>query len=116
MKATTWALSVLAAALMVFTGTSCKKSAPAQQPQTLEEGVAQLRAALATSSAEVRSNLYSGVDYGVRYGNYVGAMMALDQIASDPSLSETQKKLANDVLALFKQRIQSQTNAAPPAH
>lgn len=115
MKNTVWILSVLLGSLLAFSGAGCKDKAASEKPQTVEQGVAQLRAVLATASPEVNSNLYSGVAYGVRYGNFVGALMALDKIASDPSLNERQKKTVNDVIDLLKQAIQNQQNPPQPA-
>ncbi|HWX20612.1 MAG TPA: hypothetical protein VN578_12000 [Candidatus Binatia bacterium] len=115
MKKLTWVLGLLTAGVLALSGAGCKKQAASQNPQTLQDGVAQLSASLATASPEVRSNLYSGVAFGIRYGKYVDAMMALDQIASNPSLNEQQKKLVNNVLDLLKQEIQKQQGGASPA-
>lgn len=115
MKRSTWILSILTAVLFAAVAVGCKKQGSSQRPQTLEEGVEQLRAALINANAEVQSNLYSGVSYSIRYGSYEQALMAMDRILNDPSLTEPQKKVANGVLDLLKQRIQNQqspTNAA----
>jgi hypothetical protein len=106
-KNISWLISTVALALLVFSA-ACGKKQAFQQPQTVEEGVTQLRAALVNANANIQSNLYGGVDYGVRYGNYVNAMAALDRIAADASLTEQQKKLVNDVMNLLKQKAQGQ--------
>ena len=113
MKRIIWLVWVLAVGSLAFSGAGCNKQASQQQPQTLEDGLMKLRASLATANADVRSNLYNGVDYGIRYGNYVNAMMALDRIAADPGLNEQQKKIVSDVMNLLKQKVQGQGAPAP---
>jgi hypothetical protein len=109
-------LLLLMAGLFAFSGVGCKgKKAVSQQPQTLEDGVEQLRTALASASPDVQSNLYSGVSYSIRYGSYDKALVSLDRIASDPGLNDGQKRLVNDVIELVKARIQNQGNAPKPA-
>lgn len=93
---------------------ACSKG-PSGQPKTLEDGLAQLRESLVNANAQVQSNLYSGVSYGIRYGNYTQALGAMDQIANDPSLDGKQKQLANQVLELLKQKAQSEGGAQPAA-
>jgi hypothetical protein len=113
MKKTSWIICILTAGLIAFSGVGCKKQAASGQPQTLQDGVAQLRKALVGANAQVQSNLYSGVDYGIRYGKFMDALAAMDQITSDPSLNDAQKKAANNVIQLLQQAI---TNApAAPA-
>jgi hypothetical protein len=107
--------SLLAAALVCFCQAGCKGKAPSGKPQTLEEGVSQLRAALLNANPDVQSNLYSGVAYSIRYENYLGALVALDRIASDSSLNGQQKKLVNEVAELIKLKIQNQENAPKAA-
>jgi len=96
-------------------GTGCKKGGSNQKPQTVEEGIAQLRAAMIDASPQVQSNLYNGVSYGVRYGNYTQALEAMDAIAADPSLKPEQKKVADNVIELLKAAAQNQQNAPAPA-
>jgi len=94
---------------LACSGVACKKQPSSQQqPQSLESAIQELRATLVKASPEVQSNLYNGVDFNVRYDNYLKAMMFMDRIANDPSLNEQQKKLANNVLDLLKQKIVSQ--------
>ena len=114
MKKTDRLVTVLIFVLLAC-GASCKKNASSQKPQTLEEGIAQLRAALVDAPPQVQSNLYSGVSYGVRYGNYAQALGAMDAIVGDPSLNAQQKKIANDVTDLLKTAAQNQQTAPTPA-
>lgn len=108
MNRTTWILPILTGGLLALSGLGCGKGGAFRQPQTIEDGVAQARTALATASPAVRSNLYTGVSFSIRYGRYPEALAALDQIAGDPSLNERQKKVVNDLAALIKQAIQNQ--------
>jgi hypothetical protein len=112
-KATTRIFATLIAVLLAAAG--CKKQTALPPPKTLEEGVAQLRTALLKASPKVQNDLYSGVDYGVRYGNYKEAAAALDRIASDPGLNEQQKKLVNEVIELLKPNLQNPQTASKPA-
>jgi hypothetical protein len=101
--------------ILLTCGSGCKKDTITQKPQTLEEGVAQLRTLLADANPEVQSNLYNGVSYGVRYGNYPQALESMDRILGDSSLNAQQKKAANDVVDLLKTAAQNQQNAPNPA-
>lgn len=76
--------------------------------------MAQLQAALTDANAESQSNFYNSVSTGIRYGNYVQALEAMDRIGSDPSLNAQQKKIASDLTDLLKTAAQNQqTNSAP---
>jgi len=111
MKAPKWILQILAVGVLALAAAGCSRQAATHKPATLQEGVDQLRMALDNASDEVKSNLYSGVSYNIRYGNYPEAMMAMERIANDSSLNESQKKLANEVMDLLKQSIQDEQNA-----
>jgi hypothetical protein len=96
-------------ALCALIGSGCHKQSAvtSSAPQTLEEGMAQLQAALASASPQARSNFYNGVGMGMRYGDYNKATAALQQIASDPSLKEEQKKLVSTVGDLIKKAAET---------
>ena len=108
MKKATWILSILAAGLVAFSGAGCKKETASRQPTTIQDGMTQLRTALSGANAQVQSNLYNVVVYGIRYGRYMEALVGLDRIASDPSLNDVQKKAVNNAIELVKQAM---TNA-----
>lgn len=109
-------VSLVLGGLLVLGGIGCHKHASSGQAKTLQEGIADLRTALASANPEVQSNLYHGVSYGLRYGDYAGASQALQSIASDPSLNDQQKKAVSEVSDLLKQQIESQQSAPAPAH
>ena len=100
--------SLLLISLLAFGSAGCHKKAVAQAPQTLEQGVAELRTALVTASPEVQSNFYHGVSYSIRYGDYASATFAVQQMASDPNLSAQQKQAASAVGDLLKQEMDRQ--------
>jgi len=53
------------------------------------------------------------VSTGIRYGDYMKSLAALDKLASDPNVTEAQKKVVNQVLEQVKQVVNSQA-AKPP--
>lgn len=109
--------SVVLGSLLLFGGTACHKSnAVAQEPKTLEQGLAELGTAMATANPEVQKSLTHDVRFNIRYGDYGKAELALQNIASDPSLNDQQKKAVNEVSDLLKQALEKQQNTAPPAH
>lgn len=101
------ALGLLASCL-VLVPLGCKKPPPPQQLESYEQTVAKLQAALTKASPAVQSNFYNGVQYSVRYGNYLKAMMAADQISNDPSLTPEQKKLVGDLIEQLKTKVQNE--------
>lgn len=108
--------SIVLGCLLLVGGFGCHKhSAGTTVPKTLPEGIANLRAALATANPVVQSNLYHGVVSSVHAADYARASLALQEMAGDPSLNDQQKKAVNDVLDLLKQEQASPQNAAPPA-
>jgi outer membrane murein-binding lipoprotein Lpp len=109
--------SLVLGSLFVFGGAGCQKKTVAQaEPKTLEQGVADLRAAVASANPQVQSNFFNGVSTGIRYGDYAKASVALQQIASDPSLNDQQKKVVNEVGDLLKQAIEGNQAPGQPAH
>jgi hypothetical protein len=105
-----------AAALLILSVVGCHKhAATTSAPKTLEEGMANLRVAMATASPEVQSNYYHSVTYGIRYGDYANASLALQRIAGDASLNDQQKKAVSDVDELLKQAMANAQNPAAPA-
>ena len=110
MKTTRWLFGSVLVSLLVFGGVGCHKKVTVGQPQTLPEGVARLQAALASANPEVQSNVYHGVFYSIRYGDYARATLALQQIAGDPSLNNQQELAVSNLSGLL-----NQATAANPA-
>ncbi len=108
MKRNARVISIVTAGVLAFCGAGChKQSASSERPKSLNEGVIELQAALVNASPQAQSNFYNGVSYGIRYSDYAKALAALQQIASDPSLNDQQKKLVSDVGDLLQQKQNS---------
>jgi len=116
-KITLQTVSIVLGISLFLGGVGCHKNAAATNaPKSLEEGIADLRAALVTANPVVQSNFYHGVSSYIRYAKYGEASSALEQmIASDPSLNDQQKKAINEVDDLLKQAMANQQNPAQPA-
>jgi hypothetical protein len=54
------------------------------------------------------------VSYGVRYGDPVKSLMALDKLANDPNVSEPQKKVVNEIIEQVKKLAADQPPPPPP--
>jgi len=107
---------IIGGLLLVLGNAGChRKTSESVHPKTLEEGMAQLQAVLVAASPQAQSNFYNGVSYGIRYGKYSQASLSLQQIASDPSLTDQQKQVVNGVNELLKQAIEDQKNGHKPA-
>jgi hypothetical protein len=110
-----WVVGVLLACALVAPG--CKKTAAQSDNPTLDvNGVKvelpRLQKTLASSTSQDVQNNVSQVVFGLRYGDYTKALMALDKLSSDPSLNEQQKKVVADVIEEMKQVI-NKTPAKP---
>jgi len=117
MKTTLRILSIVLGSLLIFGAMAChKNNAAAQGPKTLQQGLAELGTALASANPDVQKNLSHGVSFNIRYGEYAKASLALQSIASDPSLSAQQQQAVNEVSNLLAQALESQQNPTPPAH
>ncbi len=114
MKRSSCTFSALLGGLLFLNFIACKKEASFKPPENVDAGIEQLRAALINANPVVQSNLYNGVIYNRRYGKNLQAMMALDQIASDPSLNDRQKKLVNDLIEMLKPSLTTQSTASAP--
>jgi hypothetical protein len=102
-KSTIWLIAVL---LLCLSSPGCNKSG-AGTAKTPEEASFQLRMSLQKASPELQKLYSEKVDLGVRYDRYPEALAALDQMASDPSIKEDQKKLITQLADMLK---------AKPAH
>ena len=102
MKTTHWIFAVLALCFVAFAG--CKK---AEQAQALDvEGVKvdlpKMDAAFTGASQEVQSSVAMFKRF-FRYGQYPQALAELGKLASQPALTEPQKKLVSDLTEQTKQ-------------
>jgi hypothetical protein len=99
MKKTNWVALVLTAAVLGFAG--CKKSEKipeSQQVNGVSVDMPKLQQAFADTTNDAVRRLVTEAGFGLRYGDYVKSMMALDQLAANPDVTEAQKKIVNDVI------------------
>ncbi len=102
-KLTNCIFGVLAAGLLVVSGCSkAQKPPPAAQYGGVTVDLPKLQLAFSTNeNAEVQSQI-TQVAFGMRYGDYVKALMALDKLVNDPSVNDAQKKVVNEVIEQVK--------------
>lgn len=112
MKTTICIFCIVLGSLIVIGGLGCHKNATAGRPQTVQEGVARLQAALVSANPEVQSNVYHGVFHSIRYGDYASASLALQQIASDPSLNNQQMLAVSNLSNLLNQATAANTTVS----
>ena len=103
--------------LLVLGGNGChKQAAPEDHPTSLQEAENALQTQLATANnAVVKSNFYNGVIFNLRYRFYDKALPFAQAVASDTTLTDPQKKAANDLVNQINQAIASPPPGGPPA-
>ena len=108
MKTLHWLLLALATTAFAISG--CKKSETIPSPQVngVTVDMPKLQDAFKGASPDVLGQV-TQVSYGIRYGDYMKAMEALDKLSNDPNTTEAQKKVVNEVIEQVKQVM----NAAP---
>ena len=97
MKTTKWFEAVLLGGLLVCGG--CKPKAPQVPPQVAT--MQSLQQAFASGTPEQQAAIQNAY-MGIRYGQYVNTLSALDKLSSDPSITETQKTLINNMIEQLK--------------
>jgi hypothetical protein len=98
MKIMNLLLGLLAASVLL--GAGCGKSdktPPAPQVNGVTIDIPKLNEAFANASQELRT-LTTQVGFNVRYGKYEDALMSLDKLANDPTVTDAQKKVVNEVI------------------
>jgi hypothetical protein len=100
--------SVIIGGLIFSSGLGCHKQNKSEQPKTLDQALAGLRAALVSASPEVQDNFYQTVPTAVRYGQYAKAEDGLQQLAGEPSLTAQQKQAVSELDDLLKAAMQKQ--------
>jgi len=108
-----WVFSILAAALLAESGCGQREKAP--QP-TIINGVkvdlAKFQQAFAGASPELQNSAFK-VPMSIRYRQYGEAIAALEKLSANASLTEPQRKVAEELLAQLKQVVK-QAQASPP--
>lgn len=110
----TLAYLLFAVSLIAFVG--CKKSEPTPsgaQIAGVTVDTPKLQQAFQGASPEIQSQV-TQVSFGVRYGDYMKSLAALDKLANDPGVTEAQKKVVNEVLEQVKQ-VMAKQQTQPPA-
>ena len=94
--------------LAALAAAGCKKKAPAAPPPYNINGVnvdsPKLAQSLANVSPEAQTHV-TEFQMSLRYQAYDKALVALDKLANDPSLTEPQKKVVSEVIEEIKQLI-----------
>lgn len=104
-KTTKFLLPILAVCLLALAG--CKKAEPegtALQFHGINVDLPKLDAAFANATPDVQESL-TLIPRFFRYAQFPQALMELDKLSSNPSLTEPQKKLVMDLIEQTKQVI-----------
>jgi hypothetical protein len=104
-------LGVVLGVLVLAAGCSKgDKNPPAAQFSGVTVDLPKLTEAFANASQEVRTTV-NQVGFNIRYTKYEDALMALDKLLNDPSTTEDQKKVVNQVI----EEVKKLAGAQPPA-
>jgi len=108
-------LSIVSAVALVVLP-ACKKSGSATPQDAVREGTVnvelpKLEAEFANASPELR-HMVNEVKMTYFRGQYMNAMMTLDKLSADPSLTESQKKLVANVIEEVKKVITARSAPA----
>jgi hypothetical protein len=108
MKNLTLVLGLLVGILFVANGCGkSDKTPPAADINGVTVDLPKLSEAFANASQEVRTTV-NQVGFNIRYTKYEDALMALDKLVNDPSVTEDQKKVVNQVIEQVKKLAGSQ--------
>ncbi len=107
-----WMALVLAAGFLTFAGCGKSEKLPtSQEVSGVSVDLPKLQAAFANASPDMLNDV-TQVSFGLRYGDYMKSLAALDKLASNASITEAQKKVVNDVIEQVK-KVMAQAPAAP---
>jgi hypothetical protein len=112
MKTTNLLFPVLAVCLLAFA--ACKKSDPTQESAQAYHGIqvdwTKFDAEFANAGSDVQASVTS-VKRFFRYAQFPQALVELDKLLNNSSLTESQMKLVNDLIEQTKKAIEK---ALPP--
>jgi hypothetical protein len=97
------------AAMLVTTGCGKPKPPAAPEMNGVVVDIPALNAAFENASPEIKATV-TQVGFNIRYTKYEDALMSLDKLLNDPSVTEAQKKVVNQVIEEAKKLA----SAAPP--
>jgi hypothetical protein len=103
MKTNHWIVAFFGVLLLALAGCGGDQKPPEFfQVNGIRVDLPDLQQAFASGTPEQRTSL-SEVQQGIRYQDFVKAMMALETLSQDASLTEPQKQLASKVMEQMKQ-------------
>ena len=112
MKRTSWMVAALAVVALGLAGCHKQDEVPSsQQVNGVSVDMPKLQQALSSSTNQETRRLIVEASMGLRYGDYVKSMMALEQLSNLPDMTAEQKKVIADVIEQEKKVA----GAAPPA-
>ena len=110
MKTLKWMALVLAASMLAFAGCSKAQKLPqTQDVNGVSVDLPKLQNAFVGSPPDVLNDV-TQVAFGIRYGDYMKSLAALDKLANNTTITEAQKKVVNDVIEQVK-KVMSQAPA-----
>ena len=97
---------VLSGLLLVVAGCGKKQptTPPAYEVNGVKVDVPRLQEAFSGSPPEIQADV-NQTTLNLRYGMYEKSLMALDRLANNPAVNDTQKKVVNDLIEQMKQLI-----------
>src|SRR5437868_10655208 len=113
MKSINLLLGLVAATAIVSAGCSkSDKAPPSPQFNGVTVDLPKLTAAFENAPQEQKA-LVNQVGFNIRYTKYEESLMALDKLANDPTVTEPQKKVVNELIEQVK-KLANGGAAAPP--
>ena len=105
MKTKDFLFGIVIATAVTFSGCGKKQQAPTTyEASGVQMDLAALQSAFVGASDDLRGAVNNAAA-DLRYGQYVKALESLDKVASDPNLTEPQKKSVAQVIEQIKQVI-----------
>ena len=106
-------LGVVAVTLLTAVGCSkSDKTPPAPEMNGVTVDIPKLTQAFENATPELKRTVTS-VGFNIRYGKYEDALMDLDKLANDTTVTEEQKKVVNQLIEEAKKLANAAPAAAP---
>jgi len=100
MRTATWFFGLLAITALCIVGCSKKEVTPPTPSSGVD--IPKLQQAFANNTEGEVQQAITDVSFGMRYGDPVKALMALDKLAALPSITEPQKQIVNATIEAVK--------------
>ena len=116
MKTIRWLVAATILATFLPAGSGCKKAEPPPDYRIVNGvrvDMPKLEALFASSTSDSAKKQLFEVDQNFRYGDYPKAAAALEELATNPDVTEDQKKVIADVLEQLKKVMAATPGAAP---